>query len=237
MPEYVIRRGALDPERVESLRKELMASPYVGQSTLAGSFQGSRGFAITFTAEGRARLEQRFPFLSPYLALALDSEPLRRLTPLVLRPFGRFRERLPNAFYLNLLLLGDGAGVGRHTDATLRGPSGLPDALPELVSVLYLAVPPRTRGGELRLFRSDHLRGAITPRPGMLVHFRGDLQHEVVALEGAASGELRASLVCEQYCLPAQALALLAPVHVQSKAGFAAYLTERREPPSFELEK
>src|SRR5687767_12866795 len=101
MPEYVIHRRALEPARVESLRREVLSSPYVGRSTLVGSFQGSRGFAITFTAEGRARLEQRFPFLTPYLSLALDRAPGRQLTPLLLRPFGKHRERIPNAYYLN----------------------------------------------------------------------------------------------------------------------------------------
>jgi hypothetical protein len=75
------------------------------------------------------------------------------------------------------------------------------------------------------------------PEPGTLLHFRGDLAHEVTPLEGAPEGALRASLVCEQYHLPPPALERLAPLQVQSKAGFEAYLTERRRGASFELER
>ncbi|HLL55925.1 MAG TPA: 2OG-Fe(II) oxygenase [Myxococcaceae bacterium] len=236
MPAFVVNRRAFDAPSVERLRESLLASPYVAKSTLGGSFRGSRGFAITFTAQGRAALEERFPFLSGYLAQALDPSAGRRLQPWYRRLIGRTGKE-PNAFYLNLLLLGEGGGVGRHVDATLRGPSGVEDAVPERVSVLYLQVPERKAGGELRLYRDHVPVGVFQPEPGALLHFRGELLHEVTPLEGAAEGALRASLVCEQYHLPPPALEQLAPVQVQSKAGFAAYLTEKRLSASFEVER
>jgi hypothetical protein len=103
--------------------------------------------------------------------------------------------------------------------------------------VLYLSVPPRRAGGELRLYRDQAPVGVLTPEPGTLLHFRGELLHEVTPLEGTPEGALRASLVCEQYHLPPPALERLVPVQVQSKAGFAAYLTEKRSGASFELER
>lgn len=236
MPEYVAYPHAFDAAAVEHLKSDLLASPYVARSTLAGSFRGSRGFAIVFTHEGRAALEKRFPFLPGYLARALNPDIGRRLQPWPRRLFGR-DARTPNAFYLNLLLLGDGGGVGRHVDATLRGPSGIENAVPERVSVLYLSVPPRRSGGELRLFRDAKQVASLAPEIGTLLFFRGDLLHEVVPLEGAPEGALRASLVCEQYHLPPEGLARLQPLQVQSKAGFEAYLTERRPKTRFELER
>jgi hypothetical protein len=124
-------------------------------------------------------------------------------------------------------LVADGGHVGRHTDATLRGPSQSPTIVPEQVTVLYLQVPDVFEGGELRLYRNDRPVAAVRPHPGLLLHFRGDLQHEVSTLR-APNGGWRASAVLEQYHLTQEALSLLAPIQIQSKAGFAAYLEDRR---------
>jgi hypothetical protein len=146
----------------------------------------------------------------------------RRLTP------------VPNAFYLNVLLIGAGAGVGLHMDGTLREESGVPDAMPRVVSVLYLQMPEAAQpgreadGGELRLYRNWLPVGTIRPVPGTLVHFRGDLKHEVRPFASNAQDALRASLVCEQYCFGAQVLERIPPLAVHSKNGFRAYLTERQ---------
>lgn len=237
MPEYVVRERALPDEVLWRVRDEVLASPLVSTSPLAGSFRGSRGFAATFTREGRPALEQRLPSLAPFIALALDGKGARALEPWWSRWARPLRE--PNAFYSNLLLLADGGGVGCHVDGTLRGPSGVPDAVPLLVSVLYLRVPAAISGGELVLWRGARIVGRIAPREGMLVHFRGDLDHEVTPLVGVAPGELRASLVCEQYLLSPDALGRLAPLSVQSKAGFDAYLEDqarRARTAPFELE-
>ncbi|MFP2927503.1 2OG-Fe(II) oxygenase [Pyxidicoccus sp. 3LG] len=195
-----------------------------------GTFRASRGFAFIFTHEGRATLEARFPFLSCYLARVLDPRSAHGLLPWRERLFGARSERpVPNAFYLNLLLLDAGTAVGRHIDATLQEPSGVPGATPRHVSVLYLQVPEGVKGGALHLLRDDAPVGRVRPRPGLLVHFRGDLQHEVEPFTGGDEGAQRASLVCEQYCFPPEALARIPAFRIQSKAGFAAYLDSQRE--------
>jgi len=229
MPEWVRVRRPLDEPALRALAAGVLESPLVARSTLAGSFRGSRGFAITFTLPGLPALEQRYPFLEPFLAEAISPRAHLALEPWLVRR-RRVREgpeRERNAFYLNVLLVADGGSIGRHTDATLRGPTGEAEAVPEQVTVLYLRAPERFRGGELRLYRGERRVGRIQPVPGKLIHFRGDLQHEVAPLETGA-GALRASLVLEQYHLGPDALARLPELNVQSKAGFAAYLEDRR---------
>lgn len=228
--EYVTHRDALPAERLQALREALLSSRFVARSPLMGTFRGSRGFAFIFTESGRSTLEQRFPFLGDYLARVMDPEGVRGLLPWRERLFGpRVERRRPNAFYLNLLLLEAGQGVGRHIDATLQGPSGVPDAVPEHVSVLYLHVPEGMKGGALRLAHDNQPVGEVRPRPGLLVHFQGHLQHEVEPFTGGPEGTQRASLVCEQYAFPPEVLARLPELRVQSKAGFAAYLDDHRE--------
>jgi hypothetical protein len=195
-----------------------------------GTFQASKGFAFIFTEAGRATLLERFPFLTDYLALVMDPATTRELLPWRERLLGPRKDRLrPNAFYLNLLLLEAGKSVGRHIDATLQEPSGVPGAVPEHVSVLYLEVPTGAEGGALHLLRDDQPVGTVRPRPGLLVQFRGELQHEVQPFTGGPQGALRASLVCEQYAFGPEALARIPTFRIQSKAGFAAYLDAHRD--------
>lgn len=237
MRAYVSHRQALPGPELEALRDALLGSRFVARSPLMGTFRASRGFAFIFTLEGRATLEARFPFLSRYLERVMDPAGVRGLLPWRERLFGPKPGRpRPNAFYLNLLLLDAGTGVGRHIDATLQEPSGIPGATPQHVSVLYLQVPEGAKGGALRLLREDQPLAEVRPRPGLLVHFRGELQHEVQPFTGGPEGAQRASLVCEQYAFPPEALARLPPFRIQSKAGFGAYLDAQREraPTSFE---
>ena len=230
MSEYVTHRHALPSAQLEALREALLSSRFVARSPLMGTFQGSRGFALVFTAAGRPALEARFPFLRDYLARVMEPGGWRGLLPWKERLLGPSpARRAPNAFYLNLLLLEAGRGVGRHIDATLQEPSGVPGATPEHVSVLYLHVPEGAKGGTLVLSRGVQPAGEVRPRPGMLVHFRGDLTHEVRPFTGGPESALRASLVCEQYAFAPEALARLPEFRIQSKAGFAAYLEEHRE--------
>lgn len=224
MATHRIHDGALLPERCRSLAEALLAHPLLGESPLAGTFRGSRGFALTFRRDGLDELRRRFSFLEGFLDLALDPG-----APGSVATFAqRFRkEREPNAFFLNLLVLGPGGSVGRHVDATLCAPTGLTNLVPELVTVLSVQ-PSSLGGGELRLFRGDRRVARISSVEGRLVHFRGSLAHEVSAVpavEGPRTApQLRLSLVCEQYCLPPAALSALQPFQVQSKAGFDAYL-------------
>lgn len=227
--EYVTHPSALAGPKLEALREALLSSRFVARSPLMGTFQSSRGFSFIFTEAGRATLEERFPFLRDYLALVMDPESSRGLQSWRQRFFGSKRERRgPNAFYLNLLLLEAGRRVGPHVDATLQEPSGVSGATPEHVSVLYLNVPEGAEGGALVFSRNRRPTGQIRPQVGMLVHFRGDLTHEVRPFTGGPENALRASLVCEQYTFSPEALARLPEFRIQSKAGFAAYLEEHR---------
>jgi hypothetical protein len=225
MPPFTIQREALPAAEFAALKERILASPLVARSTLLGSFQASRGFAITFTLAGRPQVERRFPFLEPFLARAISTTSARPLYPLFRRPRGE-----PNAFYLNVLVVPGGASVGRHADVTLRAPSGVEGALPQQVTVLYVHVPAELRdgrrGGALRLYDAEAPSGEVIPEENALVRFRGSLKHEVAAVDLPAD-HFRASVVLEQYRLPAYGLERLPELHIRSNAGFDAYLRDR----------
>lgn len=224
MPPFVIRDSALPARELARLDEALLSSKLVGDSPLTGTFQASRGFAVVFTREGLAEVRARFPFFQPYLDLVLDDAVRRSLVSFRERLLGQSLPAVPNAFYLNLLLLAPGAAVGPHVDATLRDESGVDDAVPEYVSVLYLRAP--ARGGALRLRRARRHVADILPERGGLVVFDGQLEHEVLPFESDDEQALRASLVCEQYALPPDGVARLPRCRVHSLAGFSAYLRE-----------
>lgn len=227
------RRHALPEDRFEALKRTLLSSAFVAESTLNGPFEASRGFGVTFTEPGRAEVRDRFPFFEPWLELVLGEPATRALTPW----WSPRHSRVPNAWYLNLLVVGAGAEVARHVDGTLIGPSGEKGHTPECVTVLYLSVP-KAPGGELQLWNSSLPVGFIKPREGDVVHFRGDLAHAVRRFEGAP-GEVRASLVIEQYHFGAEALARLPACRLESRASFSRFLEEhaQRPPKTFELER
>lgn len=222
MAEYVRRKSALGEPGVQALVQSLRASPLVGESPLGGTFRGSRGFSLIFTEAGRGEVGVRFPALRAFVDEASDVALHRALLPWRAR-LGRQVPPRANAYYLNLLLLGPGEGVGRHVDATLRDICGDAHAMPARVHVLYLQETPGP-GGDLRLFRHRMPVGVIRPRAGELVVFRGDLAHEVTACPAAALGQARMSLVLEQYCLGPDALARMPRLRVCSQRGFGAYL-------------
>lgn len=223
MPAFVEDRRAFSKDEVRRLADALLSSPLVGKSTLVGGFHESRGFAFTFTRAGEPALRARAPFLAPYLDRALDERRRRALLPLLRR---RRATLAPcNAFYLNLLIVPQGGRVGRHVDATLRAPAGVPGLVPAAVSVVYL-IAPRARGGRLLLDDEGRPRAAIKPRAGALVVFDGRLAHQVEPFSGGPPGSVRASLVCEQYVVPDAALARLPALRLHSKAGFDAYLDD-----------
>lgn len=213
---------ALPPADVAALRDRLLAHPLVGDSQLVGMFQGSRGFGVAFRQDARPRVLERLPVLAPFFAL-LDAHPPERGL------LDALRRRPPiNACYLNVLVLDDGRGVGEHTDGTLQEPAGAPGAVPEVVSVLYLQVPPRRSGGTLTLLPPGAPAVLLEPEEGTFLSFRGDVPHEVGALEGAVGP--RVSLVCEQYAFPPEALARLAPMTVQSRAPDPVFANPRGKP-------
>ena len=224
MPPFVITPSALPERELSRLDDALLSSKLVGDSPLKGTFEASRGFAVVFTREGLGEVRSRFPFFQPYLDLVLDDGVRRSLVTFKERLFGQSVPPAPNAFYLNLLLLPPGASVGAHVDATLRDESGIDDAVPEYVSVLYLRAP--DEGGALRLRRARRHVADILPVRGALVVFQGELEHEVLPFASDDEGAVRASLVCEQYALPPEGVARLPRCRVHSLAGFSAYLRE-----------
>lgn len=236
MPEFAYIRHALPPERLQPIREVLLGSPFVSHSTLGGAFEQSHGFAMTFQRDGREQIEQRFPPLKEYFAQVLGEPAVRALQSW----WGRLRKKpvvVPNAWYLNLLLVGEGGTIGRHIDTTLGREAGTPGATPEAVTVLYLRVP-QAAGGELEISRGRAVQAVIRPHEGGLLHFRGDLAHEILPVEEVPDGAQRASLVIEQYHFPDDALAKLPKFKLDSRAGFRAFLKdhEQRGPKSFELE-
>jgi hypothetical protein len=227
------RRRALPTDRFEALKRTVLSSAFVAESTLNGPFEASRGFGVTFTAAGRGEVRARFPFFEPWLELALGEPAIRALTPW----WSRRHSRIPNAWYLNLLVVGAGVEVARHVDGTLIGPTGEKGHTPECVTVLYLNVP-TAPGGELQLWNGSLPVGFIKPQEGDVVHFRGDLAHAVRRFDGA-QGQVRASLVIEQYHFRAEALARLPACRLESRASFSRFLEEhaQRQPKTFELER
>lgn len=226
MARYLIQLDAVTSAEASQMADGLLSSPLYARSPLAGGFRGSYGLAWSFRRADRALAEGRFPSLTPFLRLLLDGSPERFLEPWWRRQWRRAPSlAATNAFYANFLVLGPGERVGRHTDATLREPSGLPDCLPRLVSVLYLRAP--LAGGELVLWSGARRVATVRPRVGALVHFEGSLEHEVLPFEGTA-GELRISLVLEQYQLTPLALERL-KFRTHSRASFTAHLTSHRE--------
>lgn len=236
MPEFAYIRDALPPERLQPIREVLLGSPLVSHSTLGGTFEQSHGFAMTFQRDGRAQIEQRFPPLKEYFARVLGEPAVRALQSW----WGRFRKHpvvVPNAWYMNLLLVGEGGTIGRHIDTTLGREAGAPGTTPVAVTVLYLRVP-QASGGELEISRENKVKAVIRPREGGLLHFRGDLSHEVLPVEQVPDGGQRASLVIEQYHFADDALARLPVFKLDSRGGFGAYLKhhEQQAPRPFELE-
>ncbi len=227
MPEFLLHPSALSSPVVTHIKDGCLASPLVGSSPLAGTFESSRGFALAFRRDGLGDVLDRLPCVRAFVEQALDNSAYRALTP----PFARLLRGGPNAFFLNLLLLKTGAGVGAHVDTTLSDASGLPGATPALVSVLYLEVPPDLRGGELVLWRGPRHVGTVRPEAGTFLHFRGDLRHEVREVSGLAEGSLRVSLVCEQYVLPKKALRRLQRCRVLSRIDFGKYLEAQAKKP------
>jgi hypothetical protein len=193
---------ALPPATVESIRKAILGSSLLGDSNLSGQFSGTYGFSITFRREALSEVTAMFPAFAPYLDTAL----------------------LPDCdtFLLNPLLVREGRGVGAHIDRSLEF-YGAGIGCPVAVSVLYVQVPETLSGGELRLYHRGNRVAALKPVPRTLVVFRGDLTHEVAAIDAGApalSGA-RISLVVEQYRVPHSLRAGVPRFEVRTRAGMA----------------
>jgi len=191
---HTLHTDVFDADYLATLRQRIRQSRYFTTNNLNRDFVGTRGFSVVFRGTARARVEQEFPWFGDYLARALRAD--------------------CNAFYLNPLQLQQGSHVAPHIDRSLR--SYVLDIDPPLqVSVLYLEVPQGLQGGELVLRRGRKFLGRVAPRQGLLVQFDGDLEHGV---ERVDTPGLRLSLVCEQYLLDEQQLALVPEYRIETRA-------------------
>jgi hypothetical protein len=191
---------ALPASDVEAIRSAILGSSLLGESNLSTHFSGTYGFSVTFRREALSQVTERFPAFAPFLKAAL----------------------LPdcNAFLLNPLLVQNGRGVGTHLDRSM-GYYGAGLECPLAVSVLYVQVPEQLAGGELRLYHRGQKVAALTPLPRSLVTFRGDMVHEVVAVEAGASelSSARISLVVEQYRVPEALLPKVPALQLRTRQG------------------
>lgn len=194
---------ALPVEAIEAIRSAILGSSLLGETNLSSQFSGTYGFSVTFRRESVSEVTECFPAFAPFLDAAL----------------------LPgcNAFLLNPLLVQNGRGVDAHLDRSM-GFYGAGVGCPVAVSVLYVQVPEQLAGGELRLYHRGQRVAALAPRPRSLVTFRGDMVHEVVAVEEGAP-ELpaaRISLVVEQYRLPEAQLQRVPGFELRTRTGALA---------------
>ncbi|MEO6594983.1 MAG: 2OG-Fe(II) oxygenase [Planctomycetota bacterium] len=194
MSGHTLQQDAFAADYLAELRLQIRKSRYFTQNNLNRDFVGTRGFSVVFRRTALARVHEQFPWSLPFLERALRPD--------------------CNAFYFNPLQLTMGSHVSPHIDRSLRA-YALDVDPPLQVSVLYVEVPKALRGGELVLRRGKKFLGRIVPREGLLVQFDGDLEH---AVERVDTPGLRLSVVCEQYLLDADELALVPEYTIESRA-------------------
>jgi hypothetical protein len=194
MAGYREHRQAFAADYLQKLQAEIRHSRYFTVNNLNRDFVGTRGFSVVFQRATLGRVQREMEWASPYLDLAL--------------------RRDCNAFYLNPLQLDRGSYVAPHIDRSLHAYLIEVDP-PVAVTVLYVDVPAPLQGGRLVLRRGKKFLGRITPEPGLLVEFDGDLQHEVERVDSQGP---RLSLVCEQYCLLDEELKKVPEYRVESRA-------------------
>lgn len=193
---YWQQRGAFSPDYLDLLRTKIRQCRYFTVNNLNRDFVATRGFSVVFRRDGLARVEAEFPFFDAFLARALRED--------------------CNAFYLNPLELAAGSRVDPHIDRSLR--AYCQDvAMPLMVSVSYVEVPAAMCGGELVLARGRKHLARVRPEAGLLVGFDGDLTHSVTRVDSPGR---RLSLVCEQYALQADELAMVPTFAVETRARY-----------------
>jgi hypothetical protein len=185
----LVESEALGSQLVRDIADGLITSGLVGENPLSKLFDGTRGFRVRFRREALDTVIKLMPWTRPFFEKILDENVARHFC--VDRSE---KKNLPNAFYLNALVIPPGRGTSLHVDQWLQERT-----TPTLVSVLYLETI-TSQGGFLYLCERTWPVGLVNPRPGMIVHFRGDLTHGVT--NTPLSGVVRTSLVCEQYSLP-----------------------------------
>lgn len=197
---------AFPKDYLQTLKQQILDCPYLDATTLNKRFSGTYGFSITFRKSALHKALKICPAFETYLQKTMDPK--------------------TNAFFLNPLLIGEGAKVEPHIDLSLGSwirPETPP--YPTKVSVLYIEVPPGLKGGQLTLHRKKPV-GTIKPQKNLLVEFAGDLLHEVeqVGFEEGAEPQPRISLVCEHYELNEDQLELIPEFHLSSQKSFEDFL-------------
>jgi hypothetical protein len=183
----LVESDALESHIVRDIANGIITSGLVGENPLSRTiFAGTKGFAVRFRRDALDRVIKLMPWTQPYFDKILEENVARHFSA------GTLENSQPNAFYLNALVIPPGSGTRLHVDNTLDNRT-----IPTWVSVLYLKTVPQ--GGLLYLCDANWPVGLVNPRPGMIVHFRGDLTHGVT--NTPSSSVVRLSLVCEQYCL------------------------------------
>ena len=212
------------PHIIEEMGHACITSPFFSASPLQGSFTKSQGFAIRFRRENAGQLLERFPFLEPFLSKLLALSPAEEKTHLP-----KWMHRSARAFYLNILAIPSGKEIDAHFDTTLFSADETLIVLPERVSVLYLNIPKNMTGGELFLKGPFGKEVLVSPKPGLFIHFRGDVKHRIAQAHYEKTSEYRLSLVCEQYCIDEETLKQVPPLAIFSMAGFQAFLQDAKK--------
>ena len=218
-PLFTRAEGLFDASEREALLTTAIGHPlshaHVMEDELSANFANTRGFVLKFNREGHEQLVNNESIAD-----------LRFLLPF----FDRVQDPEANSFVMNVVILAPDANasanakpaIGLHVDDTV----GIESArmwLAHSVSVLYLSIPVGMVGGALELYTDhDNKRpdARILPNAGELVVFRGDAYHRVTEMKirssqvedddekeeppsaGPDAGELRVSLVLEQYRIP-----------------------------------
>ena len=205
---FLATPDVLDPAQCRDLAERVMASEMIGDNPLSEGFRGTAGFAITFRRDAIPRVVAWFPELALFLERVIRDDVYRAFHG----PKRAAGEAAPgsgpepedrdvpraNAFHVNALIIPPGVGTRRHVDVSLG-------VTAKVVSVLYV----QSGGpgdGQLHLFDDGLPVAVINPREGMLVHFRGDLEHGV-ATRSQDAEDHRISVICEHYVLPPKRLA------------------------------
>jgi len=200
---YKLKPKFLNSDYKNYLIKNLNKSPYYGSSK-EGDLNNSvfnpnhvYGFSIIFRKDHLNCVKEKFPYLSEYLDKII----------------------LPgtNCYYVNYLVIKKGKKVKTHIDDTLSGyfkSNRKKTENAKYVSVLYLIISPRMKGGELniKMHKNKFIKrkyNIVKPEDNMLVTFDGNLYHSVNKFK---KSKIRASLICEQY--------ELSPEEMKSMKGF-----------------
>lgn len=205
-----MQKDLLEPERLKQVATHILNSPYLYSTTLNEGFKNSDGFSITFTRKGLEKLYKTFPYFTEYLDKVLQDN--------------------HNAFFLNPLVVYKGNGIRPHIDFSLNpwcAPHTPP--FPYKVSVLYLQVPEKMKGGNFVIQRWL-FKKTVHPQDNLLLEFQGDLKHGVSPILESDQNP-RVSLVLESYELPKYLLEKIPDFHLKSNRPFENFLEEAQGEP------